>query len=89
MKVLREIVDETKEGLLALMGEKVLIFCPNYIYFGKLVGVNEQCVKLEGAKIVYETGAFDAPALKDAQCLPSKFWYIATPLIESFGCYPR
>ena len=43
-------------GLETLMGERVTLFCLNYIYTGKLVGVNSSCVLLEEAAIVYETG---------------------------------
>src|SRR5208282_5297819 len=58
-KIMKQIVTVTEvegEGLEALLGQNVLLFCLNYIYTGKLVGVNSTFVKLEGAKIVYETG---------------------------------
>lgn len=79
------IVQEVEgEGLSALLGKTVTLFCSAYIYTGKLVGVNENCVKLSGAKIVYETGDFSSKDWKDAQSLP-KDWYVATSAIESFG----
>ena len=83
MKVLVEQVDG--EGLESLLGKEVTFFCINYIYAGKLVGVNSDCVKLENPKIVYETGAFNEKNWKDAQALPNKFFYIAKQAIESFG----
>ena len=73
------------EGLECLMGKEVTFFCINYIYAGKLVGVNADCVKLENPKIVYETGAFTSNSWKDAQALPKKYWYVAMQSIESFG----
>lgn len=73
------------EGLRSLMGETVTIFACRYIYTGKLVGVNDTCVKLEDPKIVYETGAFTEKDWKDAQALPEKYFYVATGAIESFG----
>lgn len=85
MKVLREIEQVDKEGLDALLGETVTIFCACYIYTGKLVGINSTCVKLENAGIVYETGAFSDKSWKDIQKLPEKYWYVATSMIESFG----
>jgi hypothetical protein len=84
MKVLHEIKEVENEGLLALIGQRVTLFCAVYIYTGKLVGVNESCVKLEDASIVYETGAFTTKDWKDAQKLPNE-WYVSTKLIESFG----
>lgn len=82
MKKLVETVDG--EGLEALLGENVLLMCANYFYHGKLVGVNETCVLLDDAKIVYETGDWTSAEWKDAQPLPGH-WYVQTAFIESFG----
>ena len=82
---MKKIVTEVEgEGLVKLLGEVVTLFCLNYIYTGKLVGVNETCVLLDDPKIVYETGAFDTKQWKDAQALPSSL-YVMTACIESFG----
>jgi hypothetical protein len=85
MKKLVTVEEIEGEGLEALLGENVLIFSMNYIYTGKLVGVNEKFIKLEDAKIVYETGPFTDKNYKDAQSLPTKDWYIQLTSIESFG----
>lgn len=84
MKVLKTIEEVKEEGLLALIGQRVTLFCAVYIYTGELVGVNDSCVKLKDAAIVYETGSFSDKAWKDAQKLPND-WYVQTGLIESFG----
>lgn len=82
---MQKIVTEVQgEGLVKLLGEKVTLFCANYIYAGKLVGVNDTCVLLEDASIVYETGPLDTKTFKDAQKLPGA-WYVQTGAIESFG----
>lgn len=49
MKVLTE---KEGEGFLSLMGETITCFCAIYIYTGKLVGVNDACIKLENPSIV-------------------------------------
>ena len=67
-----------------LMGQRITLFCMNYIYTGKLVGVSATCVKLSDPAIVYETGAFYDKAWKDAQSLPNDL-YVSTAAIESFG----
>ena len=82
MKVMVKEVEN--EGLEALMGQRVTLFCGVYIYTGKLVGVNATCVKLEDAGIVYETGPFSDKVWKDCQSLPHE-WYVTTQSIESFG----
>ena len=86
MKVLTTITETDNEGLLSLIGKQVTIFCSIYIYTGKLVGVNKDDIKLEGARLVYETGAFSDKKFKDAQAInPNKSWYIRTQSIESYG----
>ncbi len=82
---MRKIVDEVSgEGLEKLLGERVTLFCLNYIYTGKLVGVNTSCVLLHEAGVVYETGPFTTKEWKDAQALPGP-WYVQIGAIESFG----
>lgn len=83
MKVLVNEIDT--EGFDALMGKTVTVFCAVYIYTGKLVGVNDKCIKLEDPKIVYETGPFGEKNWKDAQSLPHKHWYVSLSMVESFG----
>lgn len=82
MKVL--VTEKEGEGLEGLLGQTVTLFCGVYIYTGKLVGVNDTCVKLTSAKIVYETGSFTSKDWKDAQPLPFD-WYVQVQSIESFG----
>ena len=83
MKIL---VDEKEgEGLEAMLGETITVFCALYFYTGKLIGVNTTCIKIEDPYIVYETGSFSEKGWKDAQKLPHKYWYVQTSMIESFG----
>ena len=78
------IEEDENEGLEKFLGEVVIVFCVNYIYTGKLVGVNSSCILLEDAAIVYETGDLSTKTWKDAQKLP-KPRYIMLSSIESFG----
>jgi len=82
MKKLIEQVDG--DGLESLLGKQVTFFCMNYIYTGKLMGVNDTCVLLQDPKIVYETGSFTDVGWKDAQPVCPEL-YIQTACIESFG----
>lgn len=80
------IVESTSnEGLEALLGENVTLFCTRYIYAGKLIGVNTNFCLLENPYIVYETGAWDTKDWSDAQKLPKKEFYVMLHSIESFG----
>jgi ferredoxin-fold anticodon binding domain-containing protein len=87
MKKLIQVQEVEGQGLEALLGKTVLLFCVNYIYTGVLIGVNEHDIILDKAGIVYETGAFTDKKLKDCQFLPSSEWRIRTSAIESYGVY--
>lgn len=84
MKKSIQVVEVENEGFLALMDEVITIFSLNYIYTGKLVGVNDTCVLLDNPSIVYETGDFSDSSWKDAQKLPNQL-YIQVGCIEAFG----
>ena len=80
----KQLIEVENEGLVSLLGSTITLICANYIYTGKLEGVNSTCVKLSSPKIVYETGAFDNKEWKDAQALPNDL-YIQLGMVESFG----
>lgn len=82
---MRKLVKEVEcEGLDKLLGERITLFCANYIYTGVLTGVNDTCVLLTDAGVVYETGSFSDKSWKDLQALPNE-WYVQRDAIESFG----
>jgi hypothetical protein len=82
---MKKLVEEVNgEGLEKLLGEIITLFCANYIYTGKLIGVNQTCILLSDAGIVYETGEFTNKQWKDVQRLPNE-WYVNIQSIESFG----
>lgn len=83
MKKIFEMVEG--EGLDGLLGDDVLILAANYFYTGKLVGVNDTCIKLENPSIVYETGAWSDKGYKDAQKLHTTSFYVQKAAIEGFG----
>jgi len=84
MKKLVSVIEVEYEGFNALLGENVMIFSLNYIYAGTLAGVNDDCVLLENASIVYETGELKATSWKDAQLLPHPL-YVQKSCIESYS----
>ena len=83
MKKLVNVTEVEGEGLVSLLGEKVMVFCVNYIYAGTLAGVNKDDILLEDASIVYETGDLCADKFQDAQKLPAPV-YLRTSCIESY-----
>ena len=84
MKKIVTVTEVEGEGLMALLGKRVQLFCLNYIYTGILTGVNSTCVLLEEAGIVYETGAFSDAKFKDVQKIGHNL-YVQIGSIESFS----
>lgn len=84
MKKLVQIVEDKNEGLNGLLGEYVVIYCVNYIYSGKLVGINKADIKLTEAEIVYDTGPLNAKKFTNSESLPTD-WYIRISAIETYG----
>lgn len=82
MKVLcKEVQDE---GLISLLGQRVTFWCVDFIWTGKLVGVNDDCVKLEDCGIVFETGDFNNKTWARYEKLPKEF-YLMKAGIVGFG----
>lgn len=85
MKKLVNVVETNETAFESLLGEQVTIFSLNYIYHGKLVGVNDENILLAQPKIVYETGKFSEYGFEDAQSLNTDEFFIQKGTIESFG----
>jgi len=77
-------VDCDDKGLAEFLGKRVDLYCVNYIYHGKLVGVNGDHVVLDDAGIVYETGPFTGSTFKDFQEIGREL-RVRTAMIESYG----
>ena len=83
MKKFVTVTEVEGEGLTALGGERITLFCLNYFYTGVLSGVNDEWILLTDASIVYETGPLNTPTWADAQALPHPV-YVMKRCIESF-----
>lgn len=83
MKKVVETVEVDGEGLVGLLGQRITVWCMNYIYTGDLKGVNDDCILLEKAAVVYETGDFNKKDWQDAQALPHPI-YVMRSAIESY-----
>ena len=81
---MKKLIEVESDGLEGLLGKTVTFLCVNYFYTGKLVGVNDTCVRLDDPKIIYETGAWTDTDWADAESVPSPI-YVQIASIESFG----
>jgi len=84
MKKVVTVQEVDGEGLVALLDKYVTVWCVNYIYSGKLSGVNDADILLTDACVVYETGGLCANKFERSEPLP-KPHYIRTSAIESYG----
>ena len=83
---MKKLVQEIEnEGLPKLLGETVTLFCLNYFYNGKLVGVNDDCVLLQDPKIIYETGEWSNSKWKDIQDMGMPDIYQFTVPVDDIG----
>jgi hypothetical protein len=79
------ITDVENEGFEKLFGETVTLFCLNYFYNGKLIGVNDTCVLIESPKLIYETGKWTDDNWKNAQNMGIQELYVQKQAIEAFA----
>ena len=84
MKKIVNVQEVEGEGLIGLLGEKVILFCMNYFYAGTLAGVNDETLLLEDGGIVYETGPFSDKNWKDFQKISGPL-YVRISSIEAFA----
>jgi hypothetical protein len=88
MKRLVNVIDIDEDGLESLLGEYVQLWCMNYIYAGRLIGVNQDAVCLAESVVVYETGRMTDKGWKLAESTGLNELFIRIPAIESYGLAP-
>jgi hypothetical protein len=90
MKRVMNVVETNVDGLEKLLGEYVELYCLNYIYCGRLIGVNEADVCLAECQIVYETGKLsDHTGYKSAEPFDQEERFVQKAHIESYGLAPK
>lgn len=81
---MKRIVETSEDsGFDAMIGERVTVWCLNYIYAGKLTGVNEKTIELSDASVVYETGKLSDKGYTTQEKTPNPV-YVMMSCIESF-----
>lgn len=88
MKRVLNVVETESDGLEKMLGEMVQIWCVNYIYAGRLIGVNTDSVCLAESVVVYETGKMTDKGWKFAESTGLDELFIKTAAIESYGLAP-
>jgi len=83
MKKIVTVTEVDGEGLVGLLGKRVILLCSNYFYSGTLAGVNTTDVLLEDAGIVYETGPWSGKTFQDEQKVGGNL-YVRVASIEAY-----
>lgn len=83
MKKIMTVTEVDGEGLEALLGERVVVWCMNYIYAGTLTGVNTHDILLENAGVVYNTGKLTAKTFEDFQEIVGPL-YVRLSAVEAY-----
>ena len=84
MKKVIQVTEVEGEGLEAFLNRRVLIVCRSYFYAGTLTGINTDCVLLEDARFVLESGNFEGKGLANAEKVKGGKIYVAKAAIEAF-----
>jgi hypothetical protein len=75
-------------GVAQYIGQKIILKCMNYFYFGEILSVDAFSAKVKDCAVVFETGPFTDKDLKDAQKMGCDF-NVALQSIEAYGPIPK
>lgn len=89
MKRIVNVIESSGDGLEKLLGECVQVWCVNYIYAGRLVGVNTNDIVLEEAGVVYQTGKLGGKSFEVFEPCGVDELFIRTSAIESYSLAPQ
>lgn len=78
------VVDVPNEGLIKYLGKRVLFVCMRYNYIGTLNGVNDDCVELTEALMVFDTGSISDNKISSCAKIPGGSLILMKSSIESF-----
>ena len=84
MKKVIQVTEVNGEGLEAFLNKRIFIVCRSYFYAGTLTGINDDCVLLEDARFVLESGSFEGKGIANSEKVSGGKIYVAKNAIEAF-----
>ena len=84
MKKVVQVTEVDGEGLESFLNKRILIICRSYFYSGNLTGINSDCILLEDARFILESGSFEEKGLTNAEKVKGGKIYVNKNSIESF-----
>jgi len=89
MKRVVKFEESEKSPLEEMAGQYVQLWCLNYIYSGKLVGVNDSEVILVDSQVVYETGKLIDKGWNYSESTGVDELVVRLSAIESYSLAPQ
>jgi hypothetical protein len=84
MKKVIQVTEVDGEGLEAFIYERIFIVCRSYFYAGTLTRIYDDCVLLEDARFVLESGSFEGKGIANSEKVNGGKIYVTKNSIESF-----
>jgi hypothetical protein len=84
MKKVIQVTEVNGEGLEGFLNKRIFIVCRSYFYAGTLMGINDDCVLLEDARFVLESGSFEGKGITSCEKVRGGKLYVAKNAIEAF-----
>ncbi len=84
MKKVIQVTEVDGEGLEAFLNKRIFVVCRSYFYAGTLTGINTDCILLEDARFVLESGSCESKGIANSEKVNGGKLYIAKNAIEAF-----
>lgn len=84
MKKIIQVTEVEGEGLEAFLNRRIFVVCRSYFYAGTLTGINSDCILLEDACFVLQSGSFEGKGIVESEKVKGGKLYVSKNSIESF-----
>lgn len=84
MKKIIQVTEVENEGLEAFLNKKIFVVCRSYFYAGILTGINSECILIEDARFVLQSGSFEGSKFDESEKVKGGKIYVSKNAIESF-----
>lgn len=84
MKKVIQVTEVEGEGLEAFLNKRIFVVCRSYFYAGTLTGISQECILLEDARFVLQSGSFEGSKFDESEKVKGGKIYVSKNSIESF-----
>lgn len=84
MKKVVKVKKVKNEGIADFLNRRIFVICPSYFYAGILTRINNDCILIEDAHFVLQSGSFEGSEFDESEKVKGGKIYVAKNAIESF-----